>query len=186
MLPHFLYGPGEDALLLTKEYGAKPENLSYIPDKYRKFLCLGKESREDECEDADGNFAPQALLFIAQLVSGVGGSLYYTLGVSYMDDNIQKSKTPALISFSYFLRMLGPAIGYGLASFALKFYISPSLTPTITTQDPRYTKLYLLSIISIYNITRTIKIFDFDRIFHITLNNITIWMFLSLFSFTFL
>lgn len=171
MLPHFLYGPGEDALLLTKEYGAKPENSSYIPDKYRKFLCLGKESRDDECEDADGNFAPQALLFIAQLVSGVGGSLYYTLGVSYMDDNIQKSKTPALISFSYFLRMLGPAIGYGLASFALKFYISPSLTPTITTQDPRYTKLYLLSII-FYNITHTIKIFDFDRIFHITLNNI--------------
>ena len=140
MLPHFLYGPGEDALLLTKEYGAKPQstNTSQIPDKHRKFLCLGKEIRENECDDADGNFAPQVLLFIAQLVSGVGGSLYYTLGVSYMDDNIQKSKTPALISFSYFLRMLGPAIGYGLASFALKFYISPSLTPTITTQDPRW------------------------------------------------
>ncbi|KOX72491.1 Solute carrier organic anion transporter family member 5A1 [Melipona quadrifasciata] len=108
----------------------------HIPDKYRKFLCFGNESRENECEDADGNFAPQVLLFIAELVSGVGGSLYYTLGVSYMDDNIQKSKTPALISFSYFLRMLGPAIGYGLASFSLK--ISPSLTPTITTQDPRW------------------------------------------------
>ncbi|XP_031830783.1 organic anion transporting polypeptide 58Dc [Nomia melanderi] len=140
MLPHFLYGPGEDALLLTKEYGAKPQtvNASHVPDKHRKFLCLGKENRENECEYADGNFAPQVLLFIAQLVSGVGGSLYYTLGVSYMDDNIQKSKTPALISFSYFLRMLGPAIGYGLASFALKFYISPTLTPTITTQDPRW------------------------------------------------
>ncbi|XP_066600872.1 solute carrier organic anion transporter family member 74D [Prorops nasuta] len=140
MLPHFLYGPGEDALSLTKEFGAKPriENSSIIPDKHRKFLCLGKDSRGKECEDADDNFAPQVILFIAQLVSGVGGSLYYTLGVSYMDDNIQKSKTPALISFSYFLRMLGPAIGYGLASFALKFYISPTLTPTITTQDPRW------------------------------------------------
>ncbi|XP_015609202.1 solute carrier organic anion transporter family member 2A1 [Cephus cinctus] len=141
MLPHFLYGPGEDAMLLTKEYGSKHQestNLTFIPDKQRKFLCLGKEGREKECEDPEENFAPQVLLFIAQLVSGVGGSLYYTLGVSYMDDNIQKSKTPALISFSYFLRMLGPAIGYGLASFALKFYISPTLTPTITTQDPRW------------------------------------------------
>ncbi|XP_035719579.1 solute carrier organic anion transporter family member 74D-like [Vespa mandarinia] len=144
MLPHFLYGPGEDALMLTKEYGGKfqnPDNntiTNLIPDKYRKFLCLGKDGRGQECEDTDNNFAPQVLLFIAQLVSGVGGSLYYTLGVSYMDDNIQKSKTPALISFSYFLRMLGPAIGYGLASFALKFYISPTLTPTITTQDPRW------------------------------------------------
>lgn len=140
MLPHFLYGPGEDALSLTKEYRAKPSTLnsSVISDKQRKFLCLGKENRGMECEAEDGNFAPQVLLFIAQLVSGVGGSLYYTLGVSYMDDNIQKSKTPALISFSYFLRMLGPAFGYGLASFSLKFYISPTLTPTITMQDPRW------------------------------------------------
>lgn len=139
MLPHFLYGPGEDALLLTKEYRTKQstDNSSVYSDKHRKFLCLGKENREMECEAEDGNFAPQVLLFIAQLVSGVGGSLYYTLGVSYMDDNIQKSKTPALISFSYFLRMLGPAIGYGLASFSLKFYISPTLTPTISMQDPR-------------------------------------------------
>ena len=142
MLPHFLYGPGEDALLLTKEYGAKLDSADddsqpIIPEKQRKFLCLNRTNHE-HCEDADGNFAPQALLFTAQLVSGIGGSLYYTLGVSYMDDNIQKSKTPALISFSYFLRMLGPAIGYGLASFALKFYISPTLTPTITMQDPRW------------------------------------------------
>ncbi|XP_011500420.1 PREDICTED: solute carrier organic anion transporter family member 5A1 [Ceratosolen solmsi marchali] len=143
MLPHFLYGPGEDALILTKEYGAKLQTAAgntssnAVFEKQRKFLCLNRTNHE-HCEEADGNFAPQALLFVAQLVSGIGGSLYYTLGVSYMDDNIQKSKTPALISFSYFLRMLGPAIGYGLASFALKFYISPSLTPTITMQDPRW------------------------------------------------
>lgn len=147
MLPHFLYGPGEDALLLTKECGAKLASMASDNSsiatmssielmKQRKFLCLNR-TNHNHCEEADGNFAPQALLFIAQLVSGIGGSLYYTLGVSYMDDNIQKSKTPALISFSYFLRMLGPAIGYGLASVALKFYISPTLTPTITMQDPR-------------------------------------------------
>lgn len=81
---------------------------------------------------------PQILFFLAQLVGGVGGSLYYTLGVSYIDDNVKKSKTPALISLSYFLRMLGPAIGYSLASVFLKFYISPSLHPTITNSDPRW------------------------------------------------
>lgn len=40
--------------------------------------------------------------------------------------------------FSYFLRMLGPAIGYSLASFCLKLYIAPTLTPTITISDPRW------------------------------------------------
>lgn len=81
---------------------------------------------------------PQIILFLAQLISGVGSSLYYTLGVSYMDDNVKKSKTPALISLSYFLRMLGPAMGYALASVCLKMYISPSLTPTISNTDPRW------------------------------------------------
>lgn len=41
---------------------------------------------------------PQVLLFIGQLIAGVGQSLYYTLGVAYIDDNVKKSKTPALIS----------------------------------------------------------------------------------------
>ncbi|GLV37583.1 Organic anion transporting polypeptide 58Dc [Carabus blaptoides fortunei] len=138
-LPHFLYGSGEDALLLTTEYGAtfnENSTLDILEKQKRQILCENKNSTQ--CELEDGNVAPQVILFIAQLISGVGGSLYYTLGVTYMDDNIKKSKTPALISFSYFLRMLGPAIGYSLASFCLNIYISPTLSPTITTKDPRW------------------------------------------------
>lgn len=55
-----------------------------------------------------------------------------------MDDNIKKSKTPVLISLSYFLRLLGPAFGYAIASFCLKLFIAPSLTPTISQNDPRW------------------------------------------------
>lgn len=137
MLPHFLYGPGEDALALTEEYGEKLSNTNktVISDKQRKNLCL--VNRTHECDHEEGNLAPQILLFCAQFISGVGGTLYYTLGISYMDDNVQKSKTPALVSVSMFLRMLGPAIGFSLASFTLKFYVSPTLTPVVTTSDPR-------------------------------------------------
>lgn len=55
-----------------------------------------------------------------------------------MDDNIQKTKTPVFVSFSYFIRMLGPALGYTVASFSLKYYISPELTPVITQKDTRW------------------------------------------------
>lgn len=90
------------------------------------------------CEQEEGNLMPQVVFFLAQLVGGVGGSLYYSLGVSYIDDNVKKSKTPALISLSYCLRLLGPAIGYSLASACLKLYISPSLNPTVSNEDPRW------------------------------------------------
>lgn len=98
--PHFLYGPGEDALALTKEFGAIPDEnatLEAIEEQRSKILCRTTGGGA-ECEVGEGNFAPQVLLFVAQFISGIGGSLYYTLGVSYMDDNTKKSKTPALLS----------------------------------------------------------------------------------------
>jgi MFS family permease len=104
-----------------------------------KSLCrLSLNGDIDECDKGEGNLMPQVLLFIGQLVAGIGQSLYYTLGAAYIDDNVKKSKTPALISLSYFLRLLGPAGGYSLASFCLKIYISPELTPTIDNKDPRW------------------------------------------------
>lgn len=142
MLPHLLFGPGNDALQLTQEYSENPSNsilsrIEIINMKEHKYLCHSQDNTTSQCEESGENSAPQIILFTAKFLSGIGGSLLFTLGVSYMDDNIQKSKTPALVSVTYFIRMLGPALGYGLASFTLNFYISPTLTPTISVKDPR-------------------------------------------------
>jgi len=71
--------------------------MEAIEEQRSKTLCR-LNGGGAECEVGEGNFAPQLLLFVAQFISGIGGSLYYTLGVSYMDDNTKKSKTPALLS----------------------------------------------------------------------------------------
>lgn len=34
--------------------------------------------------------------------------------------------------------MMGPAVGYSIASLCLRFYIDPTLHPMITTKDPRW------------------------------------------------
>lgn len=64
------------------------------------FNVLCTATMSDQC--ANGNdavlWAPQIFLFTAQFISGIGQPLYSTLGISYMDDNIQKSKTPAFVS----------------------------------------------------------------------------------------
>lgn len=51
-----------------------------------------------ECEIDSGSLIPQILFFTAQLVAGIGQTICGTLGISYIDDNIKKSKTPALMS----------------------------------------------------------------------------------------
>lgn len=97
-LPHLLYGPGEDSLKLTMEFGADVVmngTLEAIEKEQAKYLCREKGQG---CQISEGNMEPQLILFMAQFISGIGGSLYYTLGTSYMDDNTEKSKTPALLS----------------------------------------------------------------------------------------
>uniref|UniRef100_A0A1I8PZI4 Solute carrier organic anion transporter family member n=2 Tax=Stomoxys calcitrans TaxID=35570 RepID=A0A1I8PZI4_STOCA len=138
--PHFIYGPGDDALSLTKEYGAISDtdiSMQDLEEQRQKILC-----RDDgtgvECEKSEGSLPPQVLLFVAQFIAGVGGSLYYTLGVSYMDDNTEKSKAPAMLSISYFFGLLGPSLGYTLASICLRIYIAPLLTPIINNRDSRW------------------------------------------------
>lgn len=57
----------------------------------------------DECdleEKLEGSLIPPIILFISQLISGIGGSLYYSLGCTYIDDNIKKTKSPLIIGKS--------------------------------------------------------------------------------------
>ncbi|KAH8401560.1 hypothetical protein KR009_006472, partial [Drosophila setifemur] len=130
---HFIYGAGEDALKLTREYGQINETLAR-KERDQK-LC---QPTAGGCVQEVGQWVPQLFLFVAQLISGVGQALFYTLGIAYMDDNGTKSKTPAMLSLSTFLRMLGPAIGYSLAAFCLRLYIEPWLEPLIGREDPRW------------------------------------------------
>ncbi|XP_055535249.1 solute carrier organic anion transporter family member 1C1-like isoform X2 [Wyeomyia smithii] len=140
-LPHLLYGPGGAALALTHEFGASnDENLTkeVFEQHEAKLLCMTEGTRSVACDDEGGNLAPQVILLVAQLISGIGNSLYFSLGFTYMDDNVKKAKAPVLMSVSFFFKMLGPSVGYALASYCLKLYIVPWMTPVITNEDPRW------------------------------------------------
>jgi len=79
------------------------------------------------------------LLFIlSSAVGGFGGSIYYTLGTVYVDDNVKKSKAPMMLCLTSFVRLLAPAIGFSLASYSLKSYVAPYLHPKINDEDPRW------------------------------------------------
>lgn len=38
------------------------------------------------------------ILFLAQFILGIGQALFLVVGLTYMDDNTTKSKTPAMLS----------------------------------------------------------------------------------------
>ncbi|XP_016953445.1 solute carrier organic anion transporter family member 74D [Drosophila biarmipes] len=137
LTPHFFYGVGEEALRLTEEFGVEEsfDNSSINSTTKSDLLCHEKNSN---CIKGGGDFKPVVLFFIAQFIGGIGCSLFYAPGLSYMDDNSASSKTPAMLSWSTFLRMLGPAMGYSMVSLCLRLYIDPFKKPLITPKDPRW------------------------------------------------
>lgn len=75
---------------------------------------------------------------MSQFVLGIGNTLYYSLGQSYLDDNTKKSNTPLVLAYALSLRMFGPAIGFLLGYVSLNIYIDPTKTPLIDSKDPRW------------------------------------------------
>ncbi|XP_059481796.1 solute carrier organic anion transporter family member 74D-like isoform X2 [Neocloeon triangulifer] len=139
LIPHWLYGPGDTALSLTREFGNEFQSLNASGTSGPKVTLCGNNHVEfEDCEHASsGNIS--ALIFLASnLLQGVGGAVYYTLGISYLDDNAKKNKSPVLIAVSQCLGMIGPTFGFMLSSYALKMYVDPLLTPVITTEDTRW------------------------------------------------
>jgi len=93
---HLMYGPGEDALKLTREYGGNknmsPDLTSSLNDPK---LCRTSAAT---CIKEDGIWVPQVVLFSGQFLAGIGFGLFWSIGVAYMDDNTSKAKSPALLS----------------------------------------------------------------------------------------
>lgn len=99
-LPHLIYGTGRDVLLLTQEFGEQSNSTAeFIALENQKTMCQvnGPAVRPEDCENPQ-NYMPQVILFIAQLIAGVGNAIYSSLSTAYLDDNVQKSKAPWVIS----------------------------------------------------------------------------------------
>lgn len=93
LLPHIFYGPGDEALKWTKEYGSQDGALNHTTKDEN--LCYEKDL---DCVKDTGDFVPILMFFVAQFIGGIGCSLYYAPGLAYMDDNSDRAKTPAMLS----------------------------------------------------------------------------------------
>ncbi|XP_017464094.1 PREDICTED: solute carrier organic anion transporter family member 4C1 isoform X2 [Rhagoletis zephyria] len=148
-LPHFIYGAGDDALHLTVEYLQEQslhnlENVtstltlinSSMSIQNSQELC-GLTKSSQECESLL-SIVPLILIFLSQFVLGIGNTLYYSLGQTYLDDNTKKANTPLMLAVAMALRMIGPIVGFFLGYVSLNMYIDPSKKPIIDNKDPRW------------------------------------------------
>ncbi|XP_055535244.1 solute carrier organic anion transporter family member 74D-like [Wyeomyia smithii] len=129
-LPHFIAEPNLDNALRV-DLNISTSNIE------GNNLCDENRPPPD-CSSDVGNLIPQLLLLLGTSLSGLGTSLYATLGITYLDDNVKKEKVPFLSSVSSFGRNLGPMVGFSLASLCLKLFIVPGIEPPYENSDPRW------------------------------------------------
>ncbi|XP_033149776.1 solute carrier organic anion transporter family member 74D [Drosophila busckii] len=142
ILPHFIYGAGDEVLQLTKEYQSNVANSTLVGSltpanvsKPEQLCGVGKPN--NNC-DSLFTYVPLVLIFISQFVLGVGNTLYYSLGQTYLDDNTKKMNTPLMLAIAMALRMIGPVFGFLFGYISLNTFIDPTKTPLIDDKDPRW------------------------------------------------
>ncbi|XP_065566168.1 solute carrier organic anion transporter family member 74D-like isoform X2 [Artemia franciscana] len=104
-------------------------------------LCSSlTNSQSGNCilEENTDSWVPAMLLFLSQFVSGIGSTMFYTLGIPYLDDNTKKKQAPMLLGITSSLRLFGPTLGFVLASACLRLYVNVTEKPLFGTTDPKW------------------------------------------------
>uniref|UniRef100_A0A336MXI9 Solute carrier organic anion transporter family member n=1 Tax=Culicoides sonorensis TaxID=179676 RepID=A0A336MXI9_CULSO len=108
-LPHFIVG----------QYRASSADSN---------VCLlGSGNGTDNCGTSENGGTENLswnvwFFFVAQLLHGAGASPLYTLGVTYIDENVSKKMSSVYLGIYYTMAVIGPAVGYVLGGQLLLFY----------------------------------------------------------------
>ncbi|CAK8680047.1 unnamed protein product [Clavelina lepadiformis] len=76
--------------------------------------------------------------YVAQLLIGAGATPLYTLGVTYLDENVTQVKSSLYHGIYYALSIVGPGIGFLLAGAFLTYFTILGENPGIPESSPQY------------------------------------------------
>ncbi|XP_045385280.1 solute carrier organic anion transporter family member 4A1 isoform X1 [Lemur catta] len=116
-LPHFTAGPYE--VQVDAGVAACPANHSTA--------CGGR---------ASGLSGYRLVFMLGQFLHGVGATPLYTLGVTYLDENVKSSCSPVYIAIFYTAAILGPAAGYLIGGAMLNIYTDVGRRTELTPESP--------------------------------------------------
>ncbi|CAH1797236.1 unnamed protein product [Owenia fusiformis] len=117
-----------------------PEEELCMPNRNRvaNFTDGASANCGNEQKDAQrANTVAFGFFVVAQLFFGMGVAPFWTLGMTYIDDNASRKDLSFFLGLFFALRSLSPVLGYFIGAWATSY--PEDLQPTdMTPQDPRW------------------------------------------------
>ncbi|NWH71515.1 SO2B1 protein, partial [Piaya cayana] len=136
-LPHFITGPYEYDRSVASMFSnttdlcqpGVPRSQGNLSDA----SCTPHAARE--------NHEVLLVMFIAQVLLGIGGVPIQPFGISYIDDFASERNSPLYLGILFSVTIIGPGVGFMLGSAMLRFYVDiDKITGEVqlTNKDPRW------------------------------------------------
>eukprot|EP00795_Rhopilema_esculentum_P016491 gene16491-7908_t len=151
---------------ISGEYVPPGANLALSHNQ----TCMISNTTTDYCikDTAITNSGLYLILFsVAQMILGVGATPLLTLGVSYIDENVDPSHSPVYMGLIYCATFVGSTFGLIITGFFLKTFVELELPPgfDINVTDQRWIGAWWLGFvcISIVIFVFSLMVFPFPR-----------------------
>uniref|UniRef100_I3K284 Solute carrier organic anion transporter family member n=1 Tax=Oreochromis niloticus TaxID=8128 RepID=I3K284_ORENI len=101
-------------------------------------MCSANRTSPCQNKEAGGLSSYRFVFMLGQFLHGMGATPLYTLGVTYLDENVNSNYAPVYIGIFYTAAIVGPAAGYLLGGYFLNMYTEIYLTPEMTPENPHW------------------------------------------------
>ncbi|XP_049611579.1 solute carrier organic anion transporter family member 4A1 isoform X2 [Syngnathus scovelli] len=99
-------------------------------------MCSANRTSSCQYQEGGGLSSYRFVFMLGQFLHGVGATPLYTLGVTYLDENVKSNYGPVYTGIFYTAAIVGPAAGYLLGGYFLNIYTEINLTTDMTPENP--------------------------------------------------
>ncbi|CDW54661.1 OATP and Gal-bind lectin and Kazal 2 domain conta ining protein [Trichuris trichiura] len=146
-----IYAQPQNQVTWQHYHKEKLHNLSRLPSYCSHLVNRVRLFADDQhCEMRRTNEIAFVLVFIGMILIGIGHSVPWTLGVPLIDDCVKKNNAPAYFSGVFFIKILGPMVGFFLGGLCNHLYYNLSSDPAISYTDVNWIGAWWLGFLLIF------------------------------------